>query len=180
MISNLYSEPIDTVLAKIIAKNYFEFLNPSKSDLEIKNLITIHYNEHPNYYIINFTDGGNITVSANNATVPILSYSYNNTYNENDFHNPAYLAWMENYSKEIDSVRVYNIPNDSTIQEWNNILSKNFSQYKNAKRTVQPLIATKWSQGYKYNSLCPSADDYDNCDAGNGHCDAGCVAVAMA
>jgi len=178
---NLYSNPVDTVLAKTIAKNYFEFLNPSRTNIEIKNTITIYYNGYPSYYIINFIDGGYITVSANDATVPILSYSYGGEYKENDFHNPAYLDWMENYSKEIDSVRIYNIPNDSTIQEWNKILYKNFIEYKSNK-TVSPLIKTCWGQSHTndgycpgYNSLCPSDNDCD-CD----HCDAGCVAIAMA
>jgi hypothetical protein len=178
-----YSNPVDSTLAKKVAKNYFEFLNPSRSELEIKNTITIYYNGYPSYYIINFIDGGYIAVSANDATVPILMYSYGGEYNENDFHNPAYLEWMENYSKEIDSVRIYNIPNDSTIHEWNNILNKNFSQYKSTK-SVQPLITTKWGQTRTndwyypgYNSLCPSTS---NSDCTSGHCAAGCVAIAMA
>ncbi len=178
---NLYGEPVDTVLAKTIAKNYFEFLNPLRSNIVVKNTITIYYNGYPSYYIINFIDGGNITVSANNTTVPILAYSYGGEYNENDFHNPAYLAWMENYSKEIDSVRIHNIPNDSTIQEWNNILNKNFSQYKSTK-SVQPLITTKWGQTWNndggapgYNYFCPGSSGCKD-----DRCDAGCGPIAMA
>ena len=113
---NLYSNPVDSVLVKTIAKNYFEFLNPSRTNIEIKNIITIYYNGYPSYYIVNFIGNGYIAVSANNATIPILMYSYGGEYKETDFHNPAYLDWMENYSKEIDSVRINNIPNDSTIQ----------------------------------------------------------------
>jgi hypothetical protein len=181
-ISNLvYSNPVDSTLAKEIAINYFLFLNPSRAELEIKNTIVKYYNGYPSYYIINFKESGYIAVSANDATVPILMYSYDGEYKENDFHNPAYLDWMENYSKEIDSVRIYNIPNDSTIQEWNNILNKNFNKYKSNK-SVSPLIKTCWGQSHTndgycpgYNSLCPSDNDCD-CD----HCSAGCVAIAMA
>ena len=179
---NLYSNPVDTLLAKTIAKNYFEFLNPSRTSIELKNTITIYYKGYPSYYIINFIDGGYIAVSANDATVPILMYSYDGEYKENDFHNPAYLEWMENYSKEIDSVRTYNIPNDSTIQEWNNILNKNFSQYKSTI-SVQPLLTTKWGQtcnndyGYPgYNYFCPTSSN----DCGDHRCDAGCGPIAMA
>jgi len=177
-----YSNPVDSTLAKKVAKNYFEFLNPSRSELEIKNTITIYYNGYPSYYIINFIDGGYIAVSANDATIPILMYSYGGEYKENDFHNPAYLDWMENYSKEIDSVRIYNIPNDSTIQEWNNILNKNFSQYKSTI-SVQPLLTTTWGQtfnndyGYPgYNYFCPISNN--NCD--DDRCSAGCGPIAMA
>ena len=171
---NLYSNPVDSVLVKTIAKNYFEFLNPSRTNIEIKNIITIYYNGYPSYYIVNFIGNGYIAVSANNATIPILMYSYGGEYKETDFHNPAYLDWMENYSKEIDSVRINNIPNDSTIQEWDNIINKNFPNYK-AEIIVDTLITTKWGQGCYYNKLCPSNNDC-NC----GHCNVGCVAVAMA
>ena len=108
-------------------------------------------------------------------------YSYDGEYKENDFHNPAYLEWMENYSKEIDLVRTYNIPNDSTIQEWNNILNKNFNKYKSTK-SVQPLITTKWGQTWTndgdypgYNYFCPIKNGCDD-----NRCSAGCVAIAMA
>lgn len=177
-----YSNPVDSTLAKKVAKNYFEFLNPSRTIIEIKNTITIYYNGYPSYYIINFNEGGYIAVSANDATVPILMYSYDGEYIENGFHNPAYLAWMENYSKEIDSVRIYNIPNDSTIQEWNNILNKNFSKYKSTI-SVQPLLTTKWGQtcnndgGYPgYNYFCPTTSN----DCSDHRCSAGCGPIAMA
>ncbi|MGC9332462.1 MAG: Spi family protease inhibitor [Bacteroidales bacterium] len=93
LISNLsYSNPVDSTLAKKVATNYFSFLNPSRSELEIKNTIVKYYNEYPSYYIVNFNKGGYIAVSANDATIPILiMYSYGGEYIENEFHNPAYL-----------------------------------------------------------------------------------------
>ncbi len=85
-------------------------------------------------------------------------YSYGGEYKETDFHNPAYLDWMENYSKEIDSVRINNIPNDSTIREWDNIINKNFPNYK-AEIMFDTLIITKWGQVCYYNKLCSSNND---------------------
>ena len=80
-ISNLvYSNPVDSTLAKEIAINYFLFLNPSRAELEIKNTIVKYYNGYPSYYIVNFKNGGYIIVSGDNSALPILSYSFNNTY----------------------------------------------------------------------------------------------------
>ncbi|MFA4852665.1 MAG: thiol protease/hemagglutinin PrtT [Bacteroidales bacterium] len=176
----IYSNPVDTVLAKIVAKNYFEFLNPAKTGISIQNTITKYYNGYPSYYIINFANGGYITISANDAAIPILTYSYNNTFNENDFHNPAYLDWMEDFSIEIDSIRIENLDNSETIIEWNNIFNKNFNQNKSAK-SIQPLLTTLWGQtwnnngGYPgYNYSCPSSSGCDD-----DKCDAGCGPVAM-
>jgi|AntAceMinimDraft_17_1070374.scaffolds.fasta_scaffold02383_4 hypothetical protein len=175
-----YSNPVDTVLAKTIAKNYFEFLNPLRTNIEIKNTITIYYNGYPSYYIINFIGSGNITVSANDATVPILSYSYNKTYDENGFHNPAYLEWMENYSKEIDSVRANNVNNSLIIGIWNNIINKNFT--KSEDSVVVPLIKTKWGQTKTNDGQCPGYNSLCQYNSGCNceHCSAGCVAIAMA
>ncbi|GAB4278105.1 MAG: hypothetical protein Kow0068_01610 [Marinilabiliales bacterium] len=178
---NLYCDPIDSLLANTIAKNYFEYLNPNKNNIEIKNTITIFYNRYPSYYIINFIGGGYIAISANDATTPVLMYSYDGEYIENDFHNPAFLLWMENYSKEIDSLRINNVINNLALIEWENILNKNFNQNKGTI-IVQPLLTSRWGQtwnndgGYPgYNYLCPASDGCDD-----DRCDAGCGPVAMA
>jgi len=181
--SNLVcSNPVDSTLAKEVGIKYFSFLNPSRSELEIKNTIVKYYNGYPSYYIVNFNEGGYMAVSANDATIPILMYSYGGEYIENGFHNPAYLDWMENYSKEIDSVRANNVSNDSAIIEWHDILNENFDMYKGTK-SVQPLISTEWGQTFTNDSHCPGfnslcSSDNNNCNCN--HCAAGCVAIAMA
>jgi len=87
-INNIFSELIDSILAQKVALNYFEFLQPQKKPLEILNTIIKYYNGYISYYIVNFKNGGYIIVSGDNSALPILSYSFNNTYyEENEIKN---------------------------------------------------------------------------------------------
>ena len=142
-----------------------------------------YYNGSISYYIICFSDGGYVYISSDNAAVPILGYSLDAIYDESDLP-PAYLWWMEKYSKEIEYIKQNNLPNDSTILEWTDIETKNFTKSINS---INPLVTSLWGQSTNNSGNCGSNNSiaynksclyFGGCNCN--HCAAGCVAVAMA
>ena len=178
----LFSNPVSVSYATQIALNYFEFLS-GKSNLLVDTTHVKYYNGSISYYIICFSDGGYVYISSDNAAVPILGYSLDAIYDESDLP-PAYLWWMEKYSKEIEYIKQNNLPNDSTILEWTDIETKNFTKSINS---INPLVTSLWGQSTNNSGNCGSNNSiaynksclyFGGCNCN--HCAAGCVAVAMA
>ncbi|MBE9511811.1 MAG: C10 family peptidase, partial [Bacteroidetes bacterium] len=85
--------------------------------------------------------------------------------------------WIDQYSKEINQIRVDNLTSKDNELKWNNILKNKFSVYKNNYYyQYGPYIDhIKWNQNSPWNEKCP-----EHPDGPGGHCYAGCAAVAMA
>lgn len=131
----------------------------------------------PVYYIFNFTGGGYVIVSAEDAVFPVPGFSLTGYY-EHSYCPPAFLHWMEDFERQIVFIRknAFNKNTDAEM-EWKRLLNADFDDivYKINVKTVAPLIHTTWDQGKYYNDFCP----YDVNGPGN-HVWAGCVPVAMA
>lgn len=135
----------------------------SQSVISLDNVSTL--------YVFRFVSGGFVLVSADDAVIPILGYSF-----ENDFpdavSNPATKEWLDSYSREIGYIISQKLDNSQTLQQWKSI---EIGQALAPSRDVQPLLTTLWDQGCYYNTLCPAASG-GQC----GHVWTGCVATAMA
>jgi len=152
---NLYGNFVDMKTAQDVAGNWYEHWAPYKIDnLNIKNSFIEEYNSHPSFYIFTFEPGGFVIVSADDATIPILGYSFISEATENITH-PAVKEWMDNYHQQIDYVINHNIDNNETIGLWQNILEKDFASFDKG-RDVLPLLSTTWNQNWPYNELCPA------------------------
>lgn len=177
----LFSEPVDSTEAKQIALNYYLHLNPNKSYVSIKKTITKQYKGIDTRHTVVFDNYDFVIVSADNATVPIFAYSYENSYRETDIP-PSFEFWLETeYDELVYYVKTNNIGNENTIEKWNEIKEKNFDMSK-AIKSVSPLITTQWGQSFTNDGKCPGYNFFveENISCGCGHCTAGCVAVAMA
>lgn len=176
----LFSEPVDTTEAKQIALNFYTHLNPNKNNVSIKKIVTKQYKGITTRYTIVFDNYDFVIVSADNATVPIFAYSNENSYRENDIP-PSFEFWMQTeYDELVYYVRYNNIRNENTIEKWNDIKEKNFNMNK-ATNSVSPLITTLWGQNLPNDGVFECAYNFfvESSSCGCGHCDAGCVAVAM-
>ncbi|MDD4603469.1 MAG: C10 family peptidase [Bacteroidales bacterium] len=129
----------------------------------------------PSIYIFRFVSGGFVLVAADDASIPILGYSF-----ENDMpaviDHPSLDGWLNDYSREISFIINNNLDNTETLKQWNDI--RNGEQQIHASdntHDVPQLLTTTWDQGCFYNTLCPSASG-GQC----GHVWTGCVATAMA
>lgn len=119
------------------------------------------------YYVFNTgNDNGFVVVSGDDRTPRILGYSDTGRLDIQQM--PANLqAWFQGYvdeMKEMDRQGVKKSPS-------RRVTSK-------AKRSVPPLITSKWNQNAPYNNLCPT---YKNVGSATTYrCATGCVATAMA
>lgn len=166
--------------ARQVALNFFfEKAQPVKhfsySDLKIAEVIFVNMDDHLVYYVFNFSGGGFIAVSATDAVVPVLCYSFKGRY-KLGVQPENFAAWMKQYQGQILSVIENNTPpRDGVPEAWDYYLhTPPYALKPFSGREVLPLLTSNWDQGRFYNELCP-ADP-----AGpSGHCYTGCVATAL-
>ncbi|MEI8202145.1 MAG: C10 family peptidase [Bacteroidota bacterium] len=179
--SNVFSAIISQQDAAKVAKNfYFEKINSftqtTFDEIVFSNVITITSNDIPVYYVFERGDKGFIMISADDATQPVLGYSFNTPYSSQS-HSPAFEDWVNGYQLQINNIREKNIQTSSDIQYvWNKYLTNNIPNLSNktGEKVVAPLLTSTWNQGKYYNTLCPR-------DTGgeDGHLYVGCVATSM-
>ena len=136
------------------------------------------------FYRFQVGEKGFILISATNLATPVLAYSLETNYSDNE----ATKYFSEKYKNEIAYVKqnpVTAMPNAK--QEWANysaLISKNESKADSTDadsiyiaKYVEPLVTTKWNQDKYYNQYCPydvrSIEGYDFRAAN------GCVALTM-
>jgi photosystem II stability/assembly factor-like uncharacterized protein len=172
---NLFSNPISKDSAEKVAIHYFNYkLKPNQANFTLKSPFKILKESTPAYYTFNFEGGGWAIISATDAAIPILAYSTEGSFDENNI-NSSMKSWLEGYNNQILYAIKNKIQNAATAKEWQNALNSNFNVNNNK---VGPLLTCTWDQKQFYNDSCP-ADK--GAPAGfNGHVPAGCVAIALA
>ncbi|GHV09761.1 hypothetical protein FACS1894162_1090 [Bacteroidia bacterium] len=129
------------------------------------------------YYVFDAGENspGFIIIAGDDVARPVLGYSDNTRYDENNLP-PNFVYWMEGLSSEIADAVEKNIPQDDiTKAEWDNLGE---STLRAAGATsVGALLSTKWGQGKPYNNDCPCHGNWAQCLVG--HDAAGCVAIAI-
>ncbi|MEZ5198139.1 MAG: C10 family peptidase, partial [Bacteroidales bacterium] len=107
---------------------------------------------------------------------PIIGYSIENEYNQNN-QPEHYISFLQGYADKINYVRENQIPaSNETIAAWEYFLSDDFQAFEMImmKDMLAPLVSCQWDQGYPYNVMCPAATG-----GPGGYVYAGCVATAM-
>ncbi len=167
--------------AKTVAHNfYFERFNLNQeldyADVFIVNVYSQKVDSENLIYFINFRENGWVAVSASDAVIPIVAYSYEGSYDA--LNAPVnFLLWISQYEKQISFAITQNMqPATETKDLWSYYLTDlphELSRFT-TERSVEPLITTTWDQGLYYNEMCPA-------DAGGpgGHCYVGCVPTTM-
>lgn len=126
----------------------------------------------PAIYVFNTAKRGDgwVIVSGDNRALPVLGYS-DHGYCNLDSMPENMREWLEMYVAQIESLDDGGSGNTGdALPVLGNVASNDAPMPKG--NSVSPLIASKWGQGYPYNSYCPSVDGT--------HCVTGCVATAMA
>lgn len=126
------------------------------------------------YYIFNVgNEQGYVIVSGDDRTPEILGYVDQGSFNESDI--PENMrSLLQLYADEIESLNT-----DETAGSQSR---KQTRRAKFARRSISPLVKSKWNQGSPYNLSCP---DYIKKDTTyttpkTGRPAAGCVATAFA
>jgi hypothetical protein len=164
---------VDITLARKVAKNFYaEKSRLISTQVLLRDDYTLLFRGTIVAYVFNLNDGF-IIISGHDAVFPVLAYSFESDYPDNDFP-PAFDFWMENYKSQIMIAINQNRESVKSIREiWEKYSDKNFFS-KELLTEVQPLIHTTWNQGCYYNSYFP-----EDSTAPCGHLYTGCVATAM-
>lgn len=162
------ASPIDSSYAKQIATH---FLQRTQGSVCLE-LTSLHLNsDNPSsYYIFNY-DRGFIIVAGDDSQSPILGYSTETHFQENNLP-PLLKKTLQVQPRP--SRRSENGTDFSEVHPlWQTLASENATD--DVINTVDPIIQTTWGQDPYYNMLCPT----DN-NAPSRHAVAGCISVAMA
>jgi len=166
------ANPVSRAEAEQVAITFYTHNAPvGISDYSVENVTVMLAGDLPTFYTFTFNSGGFVIVAADDASLPILGYSFENGMPE-EITNPATKEWLESYSQEINNIISARLSNRETLEQWDKIRNGNFPS---PTRDVNPLLTTTWDQGCFYNVLCPY-DASGPCQ----HVYTGCVATAMA
>ena len=178
----IQASSIDVKLAKTVAHNFYFERNFQNIQIDydaelISDVYPITTKSETAFYFINYKLGGWVMVSATDAVIPIIAYSFEGKYNP-DFVPENFDAWVSQYKSQIyETIRDSVQPTNNTSDLWKYYLNANSTELTKYKkmRSAEPLIVTTWDQGLYYNEMCPA-------DPGGpgGHCYTGCVPTCMA
>lgn len=177
-----FSANINQNNAHLVAKNFFYLKNIQQSNpisytsLTIVNSIVWGETSNPDFYVFTFEKGGFVIVSAIDEIHPIIGYSIENEYNENN-QPEHYISFLHGYADKVDFVRENGIiASVETNNVWEYLLTEDFQavEMMMMKDMLASLVSCQWNQGYPYNVMCPTATG-----GPGGYVYAGCVATAM-
>ena len=169
----LNSAPVNKEIAKKIALNWFSFQSIEKvSNLDIQSTEELVFNNETGIYAINFKNSGFVIVSADDIVKPILAYSLENIFN-NENSSPAVKSLIQGYQEEINYAKENYLSDANSTAKWKNILDNKFDGITPLKdgKAVDPLIDALWNQQPPYSNYCPEED--------GDLCVVGCVSTAM-
>lgn len=168
------ANPVDKKVAEQVAVKQYALNAPSNiSDYSVASVLETTYDGMVTFYTFTFRSGGFVLIAADDASIPVLGYSYESTVDA-DTYNPAAQAWFEDYSRAIVEISKSKLSNSETRPLWDNIIN---NQATRSILNVTPLVETNWDQGCYYNALCPTETGagYGSCN----HAWTGCVATTM-
>lgn len=158
------ANPVSSEKARQVAERFFLSLGVSEGkSMEVRRSSVVLRDSRTDgspYYVCAPQSGaGFVVVSGDDALPQVVGYSLDTPVSGKELP-PQLEGFLSAYSSYVDAVRKGEASVPATRLE------------AVPCEAVNPLLATKWGQGYPYNELCP--------DYGDTHAVAGCVAVAMA
>jgi hypothetical protein len=181
LIINIEAKQINLNEAEKIAKNFIyvasnQYENGcTYNEIRLTEPYIYRSGDKPVFYAFQ-ANPGFIIISAEDAYVPVLGYSFEGNFNfvEAPVH---YKSFIMNYARQIDYIRENQVqPSPEIESAWAELRNDNITGVAiSRERDVAPLLACNWNQGSPYNILCPE----DPAGPG-GHVWVGCVATAMA
>jgi hypothetical protein len=184
-LSGLKAAFVTEAEAVTIARNfYYERFNSFQrpitlDDLLIDQIHTEIYQGQIVFYAFDFTVGGFVIVSAEDALIPVFGYDYKGRFQipENP-DRPGSFNWMDNYSHQVILARERNLPADKkTADEWNRLRSGfDLSSTSKGTRSVEPFLKSRWKE------FDPPYNAYSPVDPGgyDGHCPTGWISTPLA
>ncbi len=184
-VSDSFGQFISNNRAKNVLVSLFNERKPSDAKAitatEIQSESLVYHKGVAAYYLFNVSGNGFVIVSADERINPVLGYSFQTNFNEQNV--PDCLNWLlDEYKEQIYDVVSgnQNYKNQEVEDEWAKYDIDNGQKSNNsplpALLSVAPLTTTTWSQECFYNAQCP----VDNASTDCGRAPTGCVATAFA
>ncbi|MDD2635037.1 MAG: C10 family peptidase [Bacteroidales bacterium] len=167
--------------AEKVAKSYYyqSFSNEkaySWGDVTLNCIYDPIENTDFKYYVFNVNgDEGYVIVSSDNKIQPILAYSSEGGFNNNNMA-PAQQEMLKYYSDCIQFASENEMtPKSKAENQWDELLNYDYKNGIKQKSTSPILLKNiNWNQTWPYNAQCPADPN-----GINGHVPVGCVATAM-
>lgn len=167
--------------AEKVAKNHFyQSINCIKNvdweNIQLNCIYDPAELQDINYYVFNINgDQGWVIVSSDNSIQPILAYSFEGGFNNNNM-SPAQKEMLNYYKDCIKFAAETNMQASlKGSSEWSELLNYDYKNGLKQKTTSPNLLKNiNWNQTWPYNAQCPA-----DSDGINGHVPVGCVATAM-
>lgn len=177
VISSVNAREISPNTARTVGQNFIADLqaHPGFALSQNESVLTLQRNGKNLIYVLNISPTGFVLISADDASFPVLAYSFESNYSTGN-QPENFINWINGYQDQI----AYAIENDvqpdaATKQAWERLLNPtNHGDAPVATASVSPLLTSTWDQGQPYNDLCP-----EDAAGPGGHVWAGCVATAM-
>ena len=166
------AKPVDPSVARRVAENLLH-----------KSVINATPADFSQCYLFAGADGkGFVLVASDDCVRPILAYSHDGQFFPNDSSNqaieqsclPQHIAhWINAYQINIAAlIEAGAVASPKVQAEWQSLLNNKYHRVRD--NAVEPLLTTRWNQGYPYNLQCP----YSTADSA--YSVTGCVATATA
>ena len=167
VVLSAYATPVDKEQASNMADAFMSH-KASSEHVDLKGTQRLlRSGEDDSYYLFSY-DNAWVIVSGDTDMYPVLGYSLEGKINHLPPAMESYLNAREDQAK---SLRKHKLSSESSRRAWQAFERGIFQENS---RSVDPLVETKWNQGWPYNAACPAHP------AGpGGHVYAGCVATAM-
>ena len=144
-----FAAKVDVKRARTLAENFFR--QGGVSSISLKMAPT-----GGDYYIFNNASGGFVIISAEDSTVPVLAYSFQDNIDTEDT-SPALRTRLDLYSKNIRQAAQKRLqPSKEVRLDWDNL-----SNQTKASVHFSPVVeleTARWDQYAPYNKLCPMVD----------------------
>jgi len=168
--------------ARLAGKNfYYEKINQHNNVPYESIAVTSEFIETagntPLYYVFNFNDKGFIIITADDAMLPVIGYSFESKYSTEN-QAPEFVYWMNQRKEEINYNIQHNIQaNEMITSTWEHGLTADQTKLMDLKgypSDVAPLLSSNWDQIFPWNAMCPA-----DAAGPSGHVYVGCVATSM-
>ncbi|MDA3911703.1 MAG: C10 family peptidase [Bacteroidales bacterium] len=160
-----FSRPVSQDLVERIA-NSFMSQKLNRSDVSLDLMMKSEQNA---WHLYGSTDGW-VIVSGDTELYPVLAFSTESTVSAESMP-PAMQSYLQARDNQLVDIRQKRISHPENENAWNAFLKGDFYE---SRSSMEPLVETRWNQGWPYNMMCPS-----HAQGPGGHVYAGCVATAM-
>ena len=175
------ADNVDRETAVVVARNFYyerqvqAGINSSINEITPFWADTWEMDNQPVFHIFNFSQGGFVIVSGDDALNPIIGYTREGKFPEGEL-DPNYASFLNSYKDQVIFARENRVAQPTDVQQlwqvYNSIGTPRM--VISGDRNVDPLISLLWNQDFPYNAYCPM----DPAGPG-GHPYAGCVATSM-